>query len=84
MECRSIPTLPVEEIDYEYLSSAIQENIDTKVKGAVDNLARILRKYSNNIRYHGIDFISNVMAHYWQIQLLLRHIQVAFYLSYSS
>lgn len=53
MECQSIPTLPMGEIDYDILAKAIQENRDkpvilnvnigTTVKGAVDNLDRILR-----------------------------------------
>lgn len=53
MECKSIPTLPMGEIDYDILAQAIQENPDrpvilnvnigTTVKGAVDNLDRILR-----------------------------------------
>jgi histidine decarboxylase len=53
MECKSIPTLPMGEIDYDLLAAAIQENADrpvilnvnigTTVKGAVDNLDRILR-----------------------------------------
>lgn len=53
MECKSIPTLPMGEIDYDILQEAIQENRDrpvilnvnigTTVKGAVDNLDRILR-----------------------------------------
>jgi len=53
MEAKSIPTLPMGEIDYDALSSEIAKNIDrpviinvnigTTVKGAVDNLDRILR-----------------------------------------
>ena len=53
MECQSIPTLPMGEIDYDILASAIRKNshrpvilnvnIGTTVKGAVDNLDRILR-----------------------------------------
>lgn len=53
MECQSIPTLPMGEIDYDILASAIRANSDkpvilnvnigTTVKGAVDNLDRILR-----------------------------------------
>jgi len=53
MECKSIPTLPMGEIDYDILQQAIQDNRDrpvilnvnigTTVKGAVDNLDRILR-----------------------------------------
>jgi Pyridoxal-dependent decarboxylase conserved domain len=53
MECQSIPTLPMGEINYDILASAIRANADkpvilnvnigTTVKGAVDNLDRILR-----------------------------------------
>lgn len=53
MDCKSIPTLPMGEIDYDILSQAVDENRDkpvilnvnigTTVKGAVDNLDRILR-----------------------------------------
>jgi histidine decarboxylase len=53
MDCRSIPTLPMGEIDYDILAESIQKNRDkpviinvnigTTVKGAVDNLDRILR-----------------------------------------
>ena len=53
MECQSIPTLPMGEIDYDILAAAIRKNSDrpvilnvnigTTVKGAVDNLDRILR-----------------------------------------
>ncbi|GAX25324.1 histidine decarboxylase [Fistulifera solaris] len=53
MECQSIPTLPMGEINYDILAEAIAENKDkpviinvnigTTVKGAVDNLDRILR-----------------------------------------
>lgn len=53
MECKSIPTLPMGEIDYDILAQAVAENRDrpvilnvnigTTVKGAVDNLDRILR-----------------------------------------
>lgn len=53
MECNSIPTLPMGEIDYDLLTAAIEENRDkpviinvnvgTTVKGAVDDLDRILR-----------------------------------------
>jgi Pyridoxal-dependent decarboxylase conserved domain len=53
MECQSIPTLPMGEINYDILASAIRANSDkpvilnvnigTTVKGAVDNLDRILR-----------------------------------------
>jgi histidine decarboxylase len=52
MECQSIPTLPMGEIDYDILATAIRDNADkpvilnvnigTTVKGAVDNLDRIL------------------------------------------
>lgn len=53
MDAKSIPTLPMGEIDYDLLSKEIEKNIDrpviinvnigTTVKGAVDNLDRILR-----------------------------------------
>jgi histidine decarboxylase len=53
MECQSIPTLPMGEINYDILAAAIRKNshrpvilnvnIGTTVKGAVDNLDRILR-----------------------------------------
>jgi len=53
MDAKAIPTLPMGEIDYDVLASEIQKNIDrpviinvnigTTVKGAVDNLDRILR-----------------------------------------
>jgi histidine decarboxylase len=53
MDAKSIPTLPMGEIDYERLAQEIQKNMDrpviinvnigTTVKGAVDNLDRILR-----------------------------------------
>ena len=53
MQCQSINTLPSGEIDYDILADAIAENRDkpvilnvnigTTVKGAVDNLDRILR-----------------------------------------
>lgn len=53
MDAKSIPTLPMGEIDYEILASEIEKNRDrpviinvnigTTVKGAVDNLDRILR-----------------------------------------
>lgn len=53
MDCKSIPTLPMGEIDYERLAQEIDKNKDrpviinvnigTTVKGAVDNLDRILR-----------------------------------------
>lgn len=53
MECHSIPTLPMGEIDYDILAEAISKNKDrpvilnvnigTTVKGAVDSLDRILR-----------------------------------------
>lgn len=52
MECESIPTLPMGEIDYELLARSLDKNRDkpaiinvnigTTVKGAVDNLDRIL------------------------------------------
>jgi len=57
MDCKSIPTLPMGEIDYDLLSEAIDRNRDrpvimnvnigTTVKGAVDNLDRILRILKN-------------------------------------
>jgi histidine decarboxylase len=53
MDAKSIPTLPMGEIDYEVLEQEIMKNRDrpviinvnigTTVKGAVDNLDRILR-----------------------------------------
>jgi len=53
MDAKSIPTLPMGEIDYDALASEISKNLDrpviinvnigTTVKGAVDNLDRILR-----------------------------------------
>lgn len=53
MDAKAIPTLPMGEIDYDALESEIKKNIDrpviinvnigTTVKGAVDNLDRILR-----------------------------------------
>lgn len=53
MDCRSIPTLPMGEINYDILASSIRANADkpvilnvnigTTVKGAVDNLDRILQ-----------------------------------------
>lgn len=53
MQCNSIPTLPMGEIDYDLLAASIRQNNDkpvilnvnigTTVKGAVDNLDRILR-----------------------------------------
>ena len=53
MDCQSIPTLPMGEIDYDILADTISKNLDrpvilnvnigTTVKGAVDNLDRILR-----------------------------------------
>lgn len=66
MDAKAIPTLPHGEIDYDVLASEIEKNIDrpviinvnigTTVKGAVDNLDRILRILNNlNIpreRYH--------------------------------
>lgn len=52
MDCRSIPTLPMGEIDYDILAKELDKNrefpaiinvnIGTTVKGAVDNLDRIL------------------------------------------
>jgi histidine decarboxylase len=52
MDCRSIPTLPMGEIDYDILAEELDKNreypaiinvnIGTTVKGAVDNLDRIL------------------------------------------
>jgi histidine decarboxylase len=57
MDCKSIPTLPMGEIDYDLLAEAIDMNRDrpvimnvnigTTVKGAVDNLDRILRILKN-------------------------------------
>lgn len=66
MDAKAIPTLPQGEIDYDILASEIQKNIDrpviinvnigTTVKGAVDNLDRILRILKNlripRERYH--------------------------------
>lgn len=66
MDAKAIPTLPHGEIDYDVLAAEIEKNIDrpviinvnigTTVKGAVDNLDRILRILNNlNIpreRYH--------------------------------
>jgi len=53
MDCKAIPTLPMGEIDYDVLAREIEKNQDrsiiinvnigTTVKGAVDNLDRILR-----------------------------------------
>ena len=53
MDCKAIPTLPMGEIDYDVLAREIEKNKDrsviinvnigTTVKGAVDNLDRILR-----------------------------------------
>jgi histidine decarboxylase len=53
MDCKSIPTLPMGEINYDILADTISQNLDkpvilnvnigTTVKGAVDNLDRILR-----------------------------------------
>jgi len=53
MDAKSIPTLPMGEIDYDALEAEISRNLDkpviinvnigTTVKGAVDNLDRILR-----------------------------------------
>merc|ERR1712232_1218526 len=52
MQCEAIPTLPMGEIDYEQLARRLEQNRDkpaiinvnigTTVKGAVDNLDRIL------------------------------------------
>lgn len=66
MDAKSIPTLPMGEIDYDHLAMEIEKNRDrpviinvnigTTVKGAVDNLDRILRILNTlNIpreRYH--------------------------------
>mmetsp|Transcript_7545 Transcript_7545/g.11818 ORF Transcript_7545/g.11818 Transcript_7545/m.11818 type:complete len:529 (-) Transcript_7545:148-1734(-) len=66
MDAKSIPTLPMGEIDYSLLERELAKNLDrpaiinvnigTTVKGAVDNLDRILRVLQNlNIpreRYH--------------------------------
>jgi histidine decarboxylase len=66
MDAKAIPTLPMGEIDYDILADEIEKNRDrpviinvnigTTVKGAVDNLDRILRILNNlNIpreRYH--------------------------------
>jgi len=66
MDAKAIPTLHNGEVDYDILASEIEKNIDrpviinvnigTTVKGAVDNLDRILRILNNlNIpreRYH--------------------------------
>ena len=66
MDAKAIPTLPMGEIDYDVLADEIEKNRDrpviinvnigTTVKGAVDNLDRILRILNNlNIpreRYH--------------------------------
>ena len=53
MDAKAIPTLPMGEIDYDVLASEISKNLDraviinvnigTTVKGAIDNLDRILR-----------------------------------------
>jgi histidine decarboxylase len=57
MDAKSIPTLPMGEIDYDALSNTLAANLDrpaiinvnigTTVKGAVDNLDRILRILKN-------------------------------------
>jgi len=57
MDAKAIPTLPMGEIDYDILSAEIDKNRDrpviinvnigTTVKGAVDNLDRILRILNN-------------------------------------
>ena len=57
MDAKAIPTLPMGEIDYDILASEIAKNLDrpviinvnigTTVKGAVDNLDRILRILNN-------------------------------------
>mmetsp|Transcript_31627 Transcript_31627/g.38699 ORF Transcript_31627/g.38699 Transcript_31627/m.38699 type:complete len:556 (+) Transcript_31627:133-1800(+) len=57
MDAKSIPTLPMGEIDYDLLAAEINKNRDrpvimnvnigTTVKGAVDNLDRILRILKN-------------------------------------
>jgi len=57
MEAKAIPTLPMGEIDYDALTAALAKNRDkhaiinvnigTTVKGAVDNLDRILRILSS-------------------------------------
>jgi len=57
MDAKPIPTLPMGEIDYDILASEIEKNRDrpviinvnigTTVKGAVDNLDRILRILNN-------------------------------------
>ncbi len=57
MDAKAIPTLPMGEIDYDILASEIEKNRDrpviinvnigTTVKGAVDNLDRILRILNN-------------------------------------
>lgn len=66
MDAKAIPTLPQGEIDYDILAAEIEKNIDrpviinvnigTTVKGAVDNLDRILRILNNlhipRERYH--------------------------------
>ena len=66
MDAKAIPTLPMGEIDYDALASEIAKNRDrpviinvnigTTVKGAVDNLDRILRILKNlqipRERYH--------------------------------
>jgi histidine decarboxylase len=66
MDCKSVPTLPMGEIDYDVLSreldknrdkpAIINVNIGTTVKGAVDNLDRILKMLKDlkipRDRYH--------------------------------
>jgi len=57
MDAKAIPTLPMGEIDYDILAAEIEKNKDrpviinvnigTTVKGAVDNLDRILRILNN-------------------------------------
>lgn len=57
MDAKAIPTLPMGEIDYDVLAAEIEKNRDrpviinvnigTTVKGAVDNLDRILRILNN-------------------------------------
>lgn len=57
MDAKAIPTLPMGEIDYDILAAEIEKNRDrpviinvnigTTVKGAVDNLDRILRILNN-------------------------------------
>jgi histidine decarboxylase len=66
MDCKSVPTLPMGEIDYDVLAreldknrdkpAIINVNIGTTVKGAVDNLDRILKMLEDlkipRDRYH--------------------------------